>query len=48
MMKDEPQGSLTSEKTKWGALVSFSGCIRNILFPMTEPVKEGTPNQDAF
>ena len=43
-MKDELQGSITSERTKWGAPVLFSGCIRSILSPMTEPVEEGIPN----
>ena len=32
-MKDELQGSITSERTRWGALISFSGCIQNILSP---------------
>ena len=32
-MKDELQGSITSERTKWGAPVLFSGCIQSILSP---------------
>ena len=44
-MKDELQGSITSERTKWGAPVLFFLAAYEVFCPpVTEPVEEGTPN----